>query len=205
MAASIGVPRMCRVCRLADALPLSVVRAGLFAVIGTAFAVAAHHVVFDDAPSWMTRGLAMLALFGCALVRGSEPTSLKKQLAAAATAQAVLAAWFMYAADDSAASALHDAKSLLLMYMVATLLTAWPLHAVDRGVARVISAAGNEFELLREYVHRLVQPLRPVATSEPVVARPRFVRWDRPPAPSALLADALIRRGLPFALPRAAV
>ncbi|UUU35844.1 hypothetical protein JIX56_41725 [Streptomyces sp. CA-210063] len=80
-------------------MPVAAVRAGLFAVLGTAVAGTVHHLAFDANPSWSVRTLAALVLFGLALPGAGHDKPLIRQLMPAVAAQAVVGFWFVRADD----------------------------------------------------------------------------------------------------------
>jgi len=197
--------------------PLPVLRAAVFALVGTVLGMSAHHLVADEAAPWRQSAAAAAVLFAVGIVGAQQPRSLASVVWACGGAQVGLHVWLATAhphgsmtmampphahhpADAHGAwhERLHDSLTMTVLHAAAAVLVAVLLHRADtvcwslsRGLASAVDAAcaciGTAWTLLNG---------RP-APAEPAV--PAIVgAWvDRPPSKEAVLADVVVRRGPP--------
>lgn len=199
--------------------PLPVLRAAVFALVGTALGVSAHHLIADGPMPWRQSVLAAVAFFGVGLVGTRRPRSLAAVVAVCGAAQAGLHVLLMAEhADASAPMAMtphmhhamdahsawhdqaHDSLAMTAVHAVAAVLVAVLLHRADavcwslaRGLTTAVDSAkariATAWALLTE---RLGQP----QATLPALTR----AWlERPPLQGAVLADVVVRRGPPGA------
>ncbi|MEV6589792.1 hypothetical protein [Streptomyces acidicola] len=182
-------------------MPVAVVRAGLFSVLGTAVAGTVHHLAFDSGPSWGVRVLAALILFGVALPGAGHDKPLVRQLVLAAVAQAGVGYWFVRTDDavqvpapEAWPSSVHAGWPVVVAHVLLTVLGALLLHGMDTCRRRVLCAAG------RALLRRLFTPVcAPLDLTVVAAAGQRADHGDdRAPEAVAILADALVRRGPPL-------
>ncbi|MPY52768.1 hypothetical protein [Streptomyces acidicola] len=182
-------------------MPVAVVRAGLFSVLGAAVAGTVHHLAFDSGPSWGVRVLAALILFGIALPGAGHDKPLVRQLVLAAVAQAGVGYWFVRTdgavqvpAQEAWPSSAHAGWPVVVAHVLLTVLGALLLHGMDTCRRRVLCAAG------RALLRRLFTPVcAPLDLTVVAAAGQRADHGDdRAPEAVAILADALVRRGPPL-------
>lgn len=188
-------------------VPVAAVRAGLFAVLGTAVAGTVHHLAFDASPSWSVRVLASLLLFGVALPGAGHDKPLLRQLTLAVAAQAVVGYWFVLADDALTVhahgvwpSSVHAGLPVVVGHLLLTVLSAALLRGMDTCRRRVLYAAG------RALLRRLLAPIMaPLGLSGHGIELSPVHGDDRASPTVVFLADAVVRRGPPsFSLPLAA-
>ncbi|MFE9763681.1 hypothetical protein ACFYPC_03950 [Streptomyces sp. NPDC005808] len=200
--------------------PLPVLRAAVFAVVGTVLGVSAHHLIAEGPAPWRPGALAVLVLFGVGLVGTRRPRSLTAVVVTCGAAQAGLHLWLMtahveettvpmampghmhHAFDDHQAwhERLHDSLAMTAVHVVAAVLVAVLLHRADtvcwslaRGLTTAVEAARARIATVRA----LLADRPPLADAEPP---PCALTWlERPPPEGAVLADVVVRRGPPQA------
>ncbi|MEV5533796.1 hypothetical protein [Streptomyces prunicolor] len=199
--------------------PLPVLRAAVFALVGTVFGVSAHHLVAEGPMPWRQSGWAAAVLFVVGLVGTRRPRSLATVVAVCGAAQAGLHLWLMAEhPDGSAAMAMpapmdhgmdahtawhdqaHGSPAMTAVHAAAAVLVAVLLHRADtvcwslaRGLATTVEAARARIDL--------AWTLLSERTAEPDTRLPALVHaWlERPPLQGAVLADVVVRRGPPQA------
>ena len=209
MGGSVRVSRVCRRGWVPRVVPVAVVRAGLFSLLGTAVAVTVHHLAFDSGPPWSVRALAACLLFAVALPGAGQDKPLVRQLMLAVGAQAIVGYWFVRADDTVAVPAhalwptsVHAGWPAVVAHVSLTVLCAVLLHGVDTCRRRVLYAAGREWEHLRELVRRLFMPVRTPLDLGAAAAGRRLRPGPAPSRPvQVLLAGVLVRRGPPLSSP----
>jgi hypothetical protein len=200
--------------------PLPALRAAVFAVVGTALGVSAHHLVAEGPAPWPQSLFAALVLFGVGLVGTRRPRSLATVVAACGAGQAGLHLWLMNEhADDSSASMVmsghmrhttgagqvwhehvHNSVAMTAVHAVAAVLVAVLLHRADtvcwslaRGLTSAVEAARARIATVRALLDS-----RPIRTG--LAPSALALAWlDRPPPRQAVLVDVVVRRGPPRA------
>lgn len=108
--------------------PLPVLRAAVFAVVGTVLGASAHHVVVEGPAPWRQCAVAVAVLFAVGLVGARRPRSLATVVATCAVAQAGLHQWLMTAHPHGTA----PMPSMASMTSVASMsMPGHPRHGTD--------------------------------------------------------------------------
>lgn len=191
---------------------MAVTRAGMFSLVSTVLAIATHHFVFGAMPSMGPRAVAAVGLFGAALPMAARPASIGRWLAVVCGGQAV-ACWWLQQASSGLATAprndwflvpVHAHQSLIVAQLALTLLMSCMLHGADSACRRLLSSMRRELQAVRAHLWRLLCPLlAPYAPVLPQTHLPRSSGPARASPLSALLANAVVRRGPPPRLPLA--
>ncbi|MFD8309059.1 hypothetical protein ACFV29_43105 [Streptomyces sp. NPDC059690] len=198
--------------------PLPVLRATVFALVGTVLGVSAHHLVAEGPMPWRQSVLAAAGLFGVGLVGTRRPRPLAAVVAVCGAAQAGLHTWLMAEHPAGTASMTtpapmhhgmdahtawhehaHDSLAMTAVHAVAAVLVAVLLHRADvacwslaRGLTTAVNAARarvvTAWTLFSERLSPLGAGLRALVPD-----------WFEPPLSGALLADVVVRRGPPRA------
>ncbi|MFE9029040.1 hypothetical protein ACFYOA_22745 [Streptomyces iakyrus] len=198
--------------------PLPVLRAAVFALVGTVLGVSAHHLVAEGPMPWRQSVLAAAVLFGTGLVGVRRPRPLLAVVTACGAAQAALHLWLMAEHPDVSPSMamsghmhhavdahtawhdrVHDSLAMTAVHAVAAVVVAVLLHRADaacwslaRGVTAAVERArariATAWMLLTE------RTMTPAETRLPTLVR---VRLERPSPAGAVLADVVVRRGPP--------
>lgn len=195
--------------------PLPVLRAAVFAVVGTVLGVSAHHLLAEGPVPW-TRGLAAAGvLFGVGLVGVRRPRGLATVVACSVAGQSGLHLWLTLTSHPSVPAMahhgghvhesplarhtrLHGSLAMTAGHALVAALVAVLLHRADTAcwtVARGVTAAVDT-------VRDLLATARPLLTQSTALQgfpAPVFVPADgeRPPPVRPLLAHAVVRRGPP--------
>ncbi|WP_328690121.1 hypothetical protein OHA74_13240 [Streptomyces phaeochromogenes] len=202
--------------------PLPVLRAAVFAIVGTVLGVSAHHLVAEGPAPWRQSALTVLALFGVGLVGARRPRSLTTVVVACGAAQAGLHSWLMTAHANAGAAApmaampgrmhhvadahqawhelLHDSVAMTAVHALAAVLVAVLLHRADtvcwspaHGLTTAVDAARARIATVRA----LLGGRPPLAEAGPPALA---LAWlEQPPPAEAVLADVVVRRGPPQA------
>ncbi|MFD7879438.1 hypothetical protein ACFV5G_36025 [Streptomyces sp. NPDC059766] len=210
-------PRTLRPRTPAHGPPLPVLRAAVFAVVGTALGVSAHHLVTEGPAPWRHGTLAAAALFGVGLVGARRPRSLASVVTVCAAAQAGLHLWLTTAParpGPPAAPAGHlghaaeaprtwhghppGSPTMTAVHIVAALLVAVLLHRADTvcwSLARGLDAAAVTVRAWTATARALCRGLR--VPAEPGPPAPVFARPARRPPEESVLAGVVVRRGPP--------
>ncbi|WP_405922704.1 hypothetical protein [Streptomyces sp. NBC_00035] len=204
--------------------PLPVLRAAVFAVVGTALGVSAHHLVVEGPAPWRQSALAALVLLGVGLVGTRRPRSLATVVVTCGAAQAGLHLWLMTAHADGAAAPmdmpgppgvghmhnaadahqawherLHDSLAMTAVHVVAAVLVAVMLHRADSvcwSLARGLTTAIDTARARIATVRALLGE-RPDWTTDPGLSALALAWLERPPPDETVLADVVVRRGPP--------
>ncbi|MFF3617347.1 hypothetical protein [Streptomyces sp. NPDC002580] len=199
--------------------PLPVLRAVVFALVGTVLGASAHHLIAGGAMPWWQTASAAVAFFGVGLVVTRRPRSLAAVVAVCGAAQAglhqllmaehseglahrAMAPHMRHAMDAHSAGhgQAHDSPAMTAVHAVATVLVAVLLHRADtvcwslaRGLTTAVDAARARIAT--------ACVLLTGRHEEPRNRLPKVVRaWlDRQPLRGASLADVVVRRGPPGA------
>ena len=197
--------------------PLPVLRAAVFALVGTVLGVSAHHLVAEGPVPWRQSALAAAVLFAVGLVGTRRPRPLAAVVAVCGVAQAGLHLWLMAEHPDGAApmamsahmhhgmdahtawhGQVHDSLAMTAVHAVAAVLVAVLLHRADavcwslaRGLTTAVEAARARVVTAWTLLSKRLTP--------PEAGLRAFVpaRLERPPLNGALLADVVVRRGPP--------
>lgn len=213
---------MTKPCPMTHRAPLRVVRAAVFAVVGTVLGVSAHHLVAEGPVPWRQSVGAAAALFAVGFLGAQRPRSLSSVVATCGAAQTGLHLWLMRQhpdppqADASMAvpghmhhgmdthgawhGRLHDSLPMTAVHALAAVLVAVLLHRADaacwalaRGVTTAVDAVRRHIAAARTLLTR--RPARVEAALPPLLST-----WlGRPPLKGAVLADVIARRGPPRA------
>lgn len=197
--------------------PLPVLRAAVFAVVGTVLGVSAHHLVAGGPAPWRPGMAAAGVLFAVGLAGTRRPRSLAAVVVTCAAAQTGLHLWLSAAhSRHTAAMAmpthahpattahgvwqerLHDSGAMTVLHAVAAVLVAVLLHRADAAcwsLARGLSGAVDAVRTRLATVRALLDGRPAPVTHRPRVRCPRWTQL--PPLKGALLADAVVRRGPP--------
>ncbi|MGV9251942.1 hypothetical protein [Streptomyces sp. NPDC003697] len=199
--------------------PLPVLRAAVFALIGTVLGVSVHHLVAEGPMPWRQSVLAAAVLFGAGLVGARRPRPLVAVVTACGAAQAALHLWLMaehpgasssmamsghthHAVDTHTAwhDQVHDSLAMTAVHAIAAVLVAVLLHRADtacwslaRGVTTAVDGACARIATAgRLFTERTA----PAETTPSALVHP----WlECPPVKGTVLADVVVRRGPPRA------
>ncbi|MFI1358794.1 hypothetical protein ACH4TV_35310 [Streptomyces sp. NPDC020898] len=199
--------------------PLPVLRAAVFAVVGTVLGVGAHHLVAGGPAPWRPGIAAAGLLFAVGLAGTRRPRSLAAVVVTCAAAQTGLHLWLSAAhsrhrtgvAMDMSPHAhpattthgvwqerLHDSGAMPVLHAVAAVLVAVLLHRADaacwslaRGLTGAVDAVRTRLATVRALLAGRPAPV----THRARVSRPRWT--ELPPLKGSLLADTVVRRGPP--------
>lgn len=201
--------------------PLPLLRAAVFAVVGTVLGVSAHHLVADGPVPWRQSTTAMAVLFVSALTGTQRPRSPAAVVAVCGAAQAGLHFWLM--AEHSAGShpmarvmpahmhhatgahgawheRLHDSSAMTVAHALAAVLAAVLLHRADSvcwSLARGFTVALHAVRV-RIATARAVLNAHPAPTPSDATTPPHAASVRRP-SHGTRLADVVVRRGPPRA------
>lgn len=190
--------------------PLPVLRAAVFAVVGTVLGVSAHHLLAEGPVPW-TRGAAATAvLFAVGLLGVQRPRSLATVVACSVAGQSGLHLWLtltaaaqhsgghQHGAGRAWHEQLHDSLAMTAAHALVAALVAVLLHRADavcwslaRGVTAAIDGVRARLAAARLLLARPAAP-RPTAALAVVPAHD-----ERPLTARPLLAHAVVRRGPP--------
>ncbi|MFJ7905013.1 hypothetical protein ACIQ6V_31790 [Streptomyces sp. NPDC096198] len=201
--------------------PLPLLRAAVFATVGTVLGVSARHLVAGGPVPWRQGAAAMAALLMVGLVGARRRRSLGVVVATCGLAQAWLHSWFMADHSDGRPESvrsgpahmhhavgahevwherLHASSALTVAHAVAALLVGVLLHRGDtvcwslaRGLIAVVAA-------VRVAISGALALLGSRRSRVRFPAPLPAASWlDRPPPQGAVLADVIVRRGPPWA------
>lgn len=195
--------------------PLPVLRAAVFAVVGTVLGVSAHHLLSEGPVPW-TRGAAAAAvLFAVGLVGVQRPRSLATVVACSVAGQSGLHLWLTVTAHASASrhpgghlhgtrpawhESPHGSLAMTVAHALVAALVAVLLHRADAAcwtVARGVTAALDAVRpRLAAALVLFARPASPAPTAAVAVVP---IRDERPLTGRLLLAHAVVRRGPPAA------
>ncbi|WP_329264717.1 hypothetical protein OG223_51620 [Streptomyces sp. NBC_01478] len=196
--------------------PLPVLRAAVFAAVGTVLGVSAHHLIAEGSAPWRQSAWAAFVLFGIGLAGARRPRTLGAVTATSATAQVGLHLWLSTAhahttmptmtmdahhpmgAHGAWHERLHGSLAMTAVHAVAAVLVAVLLHRADAAcwsLARGLTVVVDGVRARIATVWALLSDrLAPAQGELPTLAR----AWmERPPPQGALLADVVVRRGPP--------
>jgi hypothetical protein len=191
--------------------PLPVLRAAVFAVVGTVLGVSAHHLVADGPAPWRQSAAAAVVLFAVGLAGTRRPRSLATVVATCGAAQVGLHQWLTatgsahhsamgVSGHDRHGMSPPDSLTMTAVHAAAAFLVAVLLHRADaacwlltRGLAEAVGSVRA-----RIATERAVRGDRPAAWEAGLPAPVRS--WlERPPPEGTVLADVVVRRGPPRA------
>ncbi|MFE9446210.1 hypothetical protein ACFYO2_46605 [Streptomyces sp. NPDC006602] len=205
--------------------PLPVLRAAVFAIVGTVLGVSAHHLVAEGPALWRQSALALLVLFGVGLVGTRRPRSLATVVVTCGAAQAGLHLWLMSAHVDGATAPmavscppgvghlhhaadahqawherLHDSLAMTAVHAVAAVLVAVLLHRADIVCWSLACGVTTAVDTARARVAtvRALLADRPART-EPGLSALALAWLEHPPPVETVLANVVVRRGPPQA------
>lgn len=192
--------------------PLPVLRAAVFAVVGTVLGMSAHHLVADGPAPLRPGAAAAVVLFGVGLAGTRRPRSLATVVATSGAAQVGLHQWLTATGAPHHAAAMGvsghprhgmrppDSLAMTAVHAAAALLVAVLLHRADvacwflaRGLVEAVDSVRTRIDTVR----RLLGD--PPAAPEAGLPGPVRAWLERPPPVGAVLADVVVRRGPPGA------
>jgi hypothetical protein len=196
--------------------PLPVLRAAVFAAVGTVLGVSAHHLIAEGPAPWRQSAWAASALFGIGLAGARRPRTLGAVTATSAAAQVGLHLWLSAAHAHTAMPTmtmhahhtmnthgawherLHGSLTMTAVHAVAAVLVAVLLHRADAAcwsLARGLTVVADGVRARIATVWALLSDRPAAAEGElPTLA----LAWmERPLPQGALLADVVVRRGPP--------
>ncbi|MEU9169853.1 hypothetical protein AB0D34_18945 [Streptomyces sp. NPDC048420] len=196
--------------------PLPVLRAAVFAVVGTVLGVSAHHLLAEGPVPWTRGAGAAAVLFAVGLVGVQRPRSLATVVACSVVGQSGLHLWLTLTAHATTAAphhvgqqhdarpawheGLHGSLAMTAAHAMAAALVAVLLHRADAAcwsVARGVTAALDAVRARLAGARLLfTRPASPAPTAARVVV-PTY--GERPLTGRPLLAHAVVRRGPPAA------
>ncbi|NGO06661.1 hypothetical protein G5C60_03010 [Streptomyces sp. HC44] len=199
--------------------PLPVVRAAVFAVVGTVLGVSAHHLIADGPAPWAPSATAAAALFGLGLLGTRRRRSLVTVVASSVLAQTGLHLWLTLTAHSHRAAAmtvnhhgeqtgdahtawherLHDSAAMTAAHALVAVLVAILLQRADaacwsltRGLAAALDATRARLAAAWALLTR-----RPTAARGPGLPALVPEGAEQPPPLAPVLADVVVRRGPP--------
>ncbi|MEV8547794.1 hypothetical protein [Streptomyces sp. NPDC051572] len=202
--------------------PLPVLRAAVFAAVGTVLGVSAHHLIAEGPAPWRQSAWAAAVLFGIGLTGARRPRTLGAVTATSAAAQVGLHLWLSTAHAHTTTPTmtmhahhsmdthhtmdthgawherLHGSLTMTAVHAVAAVLVAVLLHRADAAcwsLARGLTVVADGVRARIATVWALLSDrLAPAEGDPPTLA----LAWmERPPPQEALLADMVVRRGPP--------
>ncbi|MBA4864274.1 hypothetical protein H1V43_23540 [Streptomyces sp. PSKA54] len=199
--------------------PLPVLRAAVFAVVGTVLGASAHHLVAEGPVLWRQSAVAIAVLFAVGLAGTRRPRSLATVMVTSAVAQGGLHLWLsaahahrattiampghmLHGTDAHSAwhERVHDSVAMTAVHAAAAVLVAVLLHRADAAcwsLARGLTVAVDAVRarIARAWALMSDRPM-PTGSRLPTLA---LERMERPPPEGAALADVVVRRGPPRA------
>ena len=196
--------------------PLPVLRAAVFAAVGTVLGVSAHHLIAEGPAPWRQSVWAAAVLFGIGLAGARRPRTLGAVTATSAIAQVGLHLWLSTThahttmpttamdahhtmnAHGAWHERLHGSLAMTAVHAVAVVLVAVLLHRADAAywsLARGLTVVADGIRARIATVWALLSDRpAPPEGDPPALA----LSWRERQAPQgALLADVVVRRGPP--------
>lgn len=200
--------------------PLPVLRAAVFAAVGTTLGVSAHHLIAEGPAPWRQSAWATAVLFGIGLAGARRPRTLGAVMATSAAAQAGMHLWLSSAHAHTAAPTvgmpmpthdhhimdthgawherMHGSLAMTAVHAVAAVLVAVLLHRADaacwslaRGLTAAVAAVRARIATVWALLNKRPAPSK---GGVPTLA----LEWiGRPPPQGTVLADVVVRRGPP--------
>lgn len=199
--------------------PLPVLRAAVFALVGTVLGVSAHHLVAEGPAPWRQSTAAATVLFAVGLAGARRPRPLTTVVAACGAAQSGLHLWLATARAHSEPSTampahahhgmdshtawherLHDSLAMTALHAASAVLVAVLLHQADTvcwSLARGLMAAFDVVRARLATVWTLLHGHPTTAVHRLPTVVHAWLEW--PPLKWTVLADVVIRRGPPQA------
>lgn len=198
--------------------PLPVLRAAVFAVVGTVPGVSAHHLLAEGPVPWTQGATAAAVLFGLGLVGTRRPRGLASVVACSVAGQSGLHLWLTltaHARHPAATAAhhhggqphdahaawherLHDSVAMTVAHALVAVLVAVLLHRADAACWTLARGMSSALDAVRANVAGarmlFTRPTVPGRLGLPVLVP---VDDERPSALGPVLAHALVRRGPP--------
>ncbi|MFI7017860.1 hypothetical protein [Streptomyces sp. NPDC050164] len=199
--------------------PLPVLRAAVFALVGTVLGASAHHLVAEGPAPWRQSTAAAAALFAVGLVGARRPRSLTAVVVACGAAQSALHVWLATAHPHPAPAAvmpphahhpvdvhtswherLPDSPAMTAVHAASAMLVAVMLHQADTvcwSLAHGLTTAVDAVRARMATVWTLLSGHpAPAGHRLPTVVQ----AWlARPPLKGAVLRNVVVRRGPPRA------
>lgn len=198
--------------------PLPYLRAAVFALVGTALGLSAHHLVAEGPAPWLPGLVAAAVLFGMGLAGTRRPRTLTSTVAVCGAAQAGLHLWLAIAhphrtamvmpadshhvmdAHEAWHERLHGSVAMTVVHAAAAVLVAILLHRADAvcwSLARGLTTAVDTVHARIATAWTLLVGRPPLSDSSPSTLVGAWL--ERPPSRGAVLADVVVRRGPPQA------
>ncbi|WP_329596954.1 hypothetical protein OIE43_08835 [Streptomyces pseudovenezuelae] len=190
--------------------PLPVLRAAVFAVVGTVLGVSAHHLLAEGPVPWGRGAAATAVLFAVGLIGVQRPRSLSTVVTCSVAGQSGLHLWLtltaaahhpgghVHGGHPAWHERLHGSLAMTAAHSVVAALVAVLLHRADtacwtvaRGVTAALDAVRDRLAAARPLFTRPTSPA-PTAAVTTVPAYGERALTARP-----LLAHAVVRRGPP--------
>ncbi|BBC31297.1 hypothetical protein SGFS_025910 [Streptomyces graminofaciens] len=209
--------------------PLPVLRAVVFAVVGTVLGASAHLLLAEGPVPWAKGAVATAALFGLGLVGTRRPRSLATVAVGSVAAQSGLHLWLTlttharHAVVTTAAGAghqgghgghthdlhaawyerLHGSAAMSAAHALVAVLVAVLLHRADAACWTLTRGATAALDTVRAHLAavRALVAGRPPAPQGIRLPVLVFAEGERPPGMSPVLAYAVVRRGPPSTRP----
>ncbi|MFE7330069.1 hypothetical protein ACFU8W_34910 [Streptomyces sp. NPDC057565] len=190
----------------------------MFALVGTALGLSAHHLVAEGPAPWLPGLVAAAVLFGVGLVGTRRPRTLTTMVGACGAAQAGLHVWLAVTHPHQTATAmptdshhvmnvheawherLHSSVTMIAVHAAAAVLVAVLLHRADT----VCWSLARGFATAVDAVRARIATAGTLLVGRPPLTHSGLVTlvhaWlERPRIRGAMLADAVVRRGPPQA------
>ncbi|MFD3617483.1 hypothetical protein ACFWWT_20025 [Streptomyces sp. NPDC058676] len=203
--------------------PLPVLRAAVFAVVGTLLGVSAHHLLAEGPVPWAQGGAAAAVLFGLGLLGTRRPRHLATVAACSVVAQSGLHVWLTltaHAAPHRAAAAtrhhggqvhgahsawherLHDSLAMTVAHALVAVLVAVLLHRADMACWTLAQGVTGALDAVRARLAAARMLLTP-PWAPGWINLPELVpaEDDRRAATGPVLAHVVVRRGPPATTP----
>ncbi|MFC9292122.1 hypothetical protein [Streptomyces sp. NPDC057052] len=191
--------------------PLPVLRAAVFAVVGTVLGTGAHHLFAERPVPWGRGAIAAAVLFGVGLAGTRRPRRPATVVVVSVLAQSGLHRWLTHTGHPQAPPAahvhaphdvhaarhvrLHDSLAMTAAHVLVAAAAAVLLHRADtvcwspaRGLTAALDAVSARL---------LLGAARRVDSASGAPVAPVAAEGDRLPVFGPALAHALVRRGPP--------
>ncbi|WP_427919102.1 hypothetical protein [Streptomyces sp. cg40] len=202
-------------CTTTHRAPLPVLRAAVFAAVGTVLGVSAHHLIAEGPAPWRQSAWAAAVLFGIGLAGARRPRTLGAVTASSAAAQTGLHLWLSTTHAHTAMPAtrdvhhpmdahgawherLHGSLTMTAIHAVAVVFVAVLLHRADAAcwsLARGLTRVGDGVRARIATVWALLSDRAAPPTGNLPTLDPAW--RERPPPQGVALTDAVVRRGPP--------
>ncbi|MFF8974210.1 hypothetical protein [Streptomyces sp. NPDC014995] len=207
--------------------PLPVLRAAVFAVVGTVLGMSAHHLLAEGPVPWAPGTAAAVVLFGLGLAGTRRPRRLVTVVVFGVVAQYALHLWLTSTARPRPTTAtsshphgghvhdavgvldvptgrpghghVHDSLAMTVAHALVAVLVAVLLHRADAACWTLTHGVTAALHALRTRLAAVRRPAsgQPAVCRERKPPRPLTAEGDGPPAAGPVLAHTVVRRGPP--------